>query len=172
MSWINNWSNWEGVIIDGLDTMDIIDEMRASWTWISINWAGFQNKVAQIIETPNFFDTIKWEFTFKDVLIFIDENFDFNYSPFSIWNLKNRDPAKTTGSCKVLAYAHLLWPNISPRWVLDLFWEHYNSLFEERDGKKVLKNGIDHPNIRALITHWLEWVKFEWDFPLTPKVKK
>lgn len=126
---------------------------------------------------PNFFDfaneKLRGKFVFKDVLNFIDTNFSFSYSPFSVGELENTDASKTTGSCKVLAYAKLLWgENISAKEILELFAEHYNSLFEEKDGNKVLTEWTNHPNIRELIKHWMDEVTFHWNFPLTPKIKK
>ena len=141
-----------------------------------------------------------WKFVFKDVLNFIDIHFNFSPVRFSIgeiddtkegitrstdwnWNdifinngevvwIDNKNPEKTAGSCKVLAYAKLLWPKTSPLWVLHLFWEHYNSLFGENDWKKVFIYWKNHPNIRALIKWGLDKVQFEWNNPLTPKTKK
>ncbi len=150
MSWLNGKIEAPATGISP-DTSAPLDEVETG------------TKIDSILEpvlVPNFFETVDWEFTFQDVLKFIDTYFDFTYSPFSIWELKNTDPWKTTGSCKVLAYAK--FAGLSWRGVLDLFWEHYQSVKSNPDWS-------DHPNIRALIKHGIDMVNFGWDFPLTPK---
>lgn len=84
---------------------------------------------------------------FKDVIAFIDEN--YNFTPMKFTNGETINEAgQNNGSCKVFSFAKL--HNLSKDETLSLFCEFY------RDD--VLKNpdGNDHQNIR-------NFIKFGWD---------
>lgn len=124
-------------------------------TWDAINW---------VITHPNIYSELPAEFTFKDVLGWIDAHYDFSYTSFTVGELENTDAWKTTGSCKVLAYAKLLGASsISQRGILDLFAEHYTDVLSK-------PNDTNHPNIRALMQFGIDGVVFHWENPL--KLKK
>lgn len=112
---------------------------------------------------PYIYDDLKDGFTFNDVITWIDTHYDFTYIPFSVGALENTDTSKTTGSCKVLAYAKLVWPKLSQVGALDLFAEHFTNVKETPEG-------TNHPNIRALMKCGIDGVVFHWENPL--KLKK
>ncbi len=84
---------------------------------------------------------------FKDVIAYIDENYDFTPTKFTNGNTIN-EANQNNGSCKVFSFAQL--KNLSKEQTLWLFGEFYR--------EDVLKNpdGTDHQNIR-------NFMKFGWD---------
>ena len=84
---------------------------------------------------------------FKDVIAYIDENYDFAPTKFTNGNTIN-EANQNNGSCKVFSFAQL--KNLSKEQTLWLFGEFYR--------EDVLNNpdGTDHQNIR-------NFMKFGWD---------
>ena len=84
---------------------------------------------------------------FKDVIAYIDENYDFAPTKFTNGNTIN-EANQNNGSCKVFSFAQL--KNLSKEQTLSLFGEFYR--------EDVLNNpdGTDHQNIR-------NFMKFGWD---------
>ena len=84
---------------------------------------------------------------FKDVIAYIDENYDFAPTKFTNGNTIN-EANQNNGSCKVFSFAQL--KNLSKEQTLWLFGEFYR--------EDVLKNpdGTDHQNIR-------NFIEFGWD---------
>ena len=84
---------------------------------------------------------------FKDVIAYIDENYDFTPTKFTNGNTIN-EANQNNGSCKVFSFAQL--KNLSKEQTLSLFGEFYR--------EDVLKNpdGTDHQNIR-------NFIEFGWD---------
>ena len=84
---------------------------------------------------------------FKDIIAYIDENYDF--APTKFTNGNTIDEAnQNNGSCKVFSFAQL--KNVSKEQTLSLFGEFYR--------EDVLNNpdGTDHQNIR-------NFIEFGWD---------
>ena len=84
---------------------------------------------------------------FKDVIAYIDENYDFAPTKFTNGNTIN-EANQNNGSCKVFSFAQL--KNLSKEQTLWLFGEFYR--------EDVLNNPdeTDHQNIR-------NFMKFGWD---------
>ena len=84
---------------------------------------------------------------FKDVIAYIDENYDFTPTKFTNGNTIN-EANQNNGSCKVFSFAQL--KNLSKEQTLSLFGEFYR--------EDVLNNpdGTDHQNIR-------NFIEFGWD---------
>ena len=84
---------------------------------------------------------------FKDVIAYIDENYDFTPTKFTNGNTIN-EVNQNNGSCKVFSFAQL--KNLSKEQTLSLFGEFYR--------EDVLNNpdGTDHQNIR-------NFIEFGWD---------
>ena len=84
---------------------------------------------------------------FKDIIAYIDENYDFTPTKFTNGNTIN-EANQNNGSCKVFSFAQL--KNLSKEQTLSLFGEFYR--------EDVLNNpdGTDHQNIR-------NFMKFGWD---------
>ena len=84
---------------------------------------------------------------FKDIITYIDENYDFAPTKFTNGNTIN-EANQNNGSCKVFSFAQL--KNLSKEQTLSLFGEFYR--------EDVLKNpdGTDHQNIR-------NFIEFGWD---------
>ena len=84
---------------------------------------------------------------FKEVIAYIDENYDFAPTKFTNGNTIN-EANQNNGSCKVFSFAQL--KNLSKEQTLTLFGEFFR--------EDVLKNpdGTDHQNIR-------NFMKFGWD---------
>ena len=84
---------------------------------------------------------------FKEVIAYIDENYDFAPTKFTNGNTIN-EANQNNGSCKVFSFAQL--KNLSKEQTLVLFGEFYR--------EDVLKNpdGTDHQNIR-------NFLEFGWD---------
>ena len=84
---------------------------------------------------------------FKDIITYIDENYDFAPTKFTNGNTIN-EANQNNGSCKVFSFAQL--KNLSKEQTLSLFGEFYR--------EDVLNNpdGTDHQNIR-------NFIEFGWD---------
>lgn len=84
---------------------------------------------------------------FKEVIAYIDENYDFTPTKFTNGNTTN-EANQNNGSCKVFSFAQL--KNLSKEQTLSLFGEFYR--------EDVLNNpdGTDHQNIR-------NFIEFGWD---------
>jgi len=89
---------------------------------------------------------------FKDVIAFIDENYDFTPTKFTNGNAVN-EAGQNNGSCKVFSFAQL--NDLSQQETLNLFGEFYR--------EDVLKNpdGADHQNIRNFMQTGWEGISFE-----------
>lgn len=89
---------------------------------------------------------------FKDVIAYIDENYDFIPTKFINGDTTN-EANQNNGSCKVFSFAKLM--NFSKEETLELFGEFYR--------EDVLKNpeGTDHQNIRNFMKYGWEKVLFE-----------
>ncbi|ANF49525.1 type III effector [Chryseobacterium glaciei] len=89
---------------------------------------------------------------FKEVISYIDKNYDFTPTKFTNGNTVN-EADQNNGSCKVFSFAKL--NNLSKEEVLNLFGEFYR--------EDVLKNpeGTDHQNIRNFIEFGWEGISFE-----------
>lgn len=94
-------------------------------------------------QLKNFPETID----FKEVIAYIDENYDFAPTKFRNGNTVN-EANQNNGSCKVFSFAKL--NALSKEETVFLFGEFYR--------EDVLKNseGTDHQNIR-------NFMKFGWD---------
>ncbi|SEF57104.1 HopJ type III effector protein [Halpernia humi] len=89
---------------------------------------------------------------FKEVIAFIEENFDFSPTRFINGNTVN-EANENNGSCKVFSFAKL--QNLSKEETLHLF-----GAFHRED---VLKNpdGNDHQNIRNFMEFGWDGISFE-----------
>jgi hypothetical protein len=89
---------------------------------------------------------------FKDVIAFIDENYDFTPTKFTNGNTVN-EVNQNNGSCKVFSFAKL--NQLSKEETLALFGDFYRT--------DVLQNpeGTDHQNIRNFIEFGWNGVSFE-----------
>ena len=89
---------------------------------------------------------------FKDVIAYIDENYDFAPTKFTNGNTIN-EANQNNGSCKVFSFAQL--KNLSKELTLVLFGEFYR--------EDVLKNpdGTDHQNIRNFMKFGWEGISFD-----------
>ncbi|MFN1217725.1 HopJ type III effector protein [Chryseobacterium kwangjuense] len=89
---------------------------------------------------------------FKDVIAYIDKQYDFTPVSFKNGNTVN-EAGQNNGSCKVFSFAKL--QNLSKEQVLPLFGEFYR--------EDVLKNpeGTDHQNIRNFMEYGWEGISFE-----------
>ncbi|KPH13555.1 HopJ type III effector protein [Chryseobacterium sp. ERMR1:04] len=89
---------------------------------------------------------------FKEVIAYIDENYNFTPTKFTNGNTIN-EADQNNGSCKVFSFAKL--NNLSKEEVLNLFGEFYR--------EDVLKNpeGTDHQNIRNFIEFGWDGISFE-----------
>jgi len=89
---------------------------------------------------------------FKEVIAFIDENYDFTPTKFTNGNTVN-EANQNNGSCKVLSFAKL--NNLSKEETLALFGHFYRQEVLENP------NGNDHQNIRNFIELGWDGVSFE-----------
>ncbi len=91
---------------------------------------------------------------FKEVIAFIDENFDFTPTKFKNGNIVN-DADQNNGSCKVFSFAKL--NDLSQGETLSLFGDFYRT--------DVLKNpeAKDHQNIRNFLSFGWDGILFEND---------
>ncbi|MFC4688104.1 HopJ type III effector protein [Epilithonimonas pallida] len=89
---------------------------------------------------------------FKEVIAFIDENYDFTPTKFTNGNTVN-EANQNNGSCKVFSFAKL--NQLSKEETLALFGDFYKT--------DVLKNpeGTDHQNIRNFIEFGWDGISFE-----------
>ena len=89
---------------------------------------------------------------FKEVIAYIDENYDFTPTKFTNGNTIN-EANQNNGSCKVFSFAQL--KNLSKEQTLWLFGEFYR--------EDVIKNpdGTDHQNIRNFIEFGWDGISFE-----------
>ncbi|AZA54087.1 HopJ type III effector protein [Chryseobacterium sp. G0201] len=89
---------------------------------------------------------------FKEVISYIDENYDFTPTKFTNGNTVN-EADQNNGSCKVFSFAKL--HDLSKEEVLNIFGEFYR--------EDVLKNpeGTDHQNIRNFIEFGWDGISFE-----------
>ena len=89
---------------------------------------------------------------FKEVIAYIDENYDFTPTKFTNGNTIN-EANQNNGSCKVFSFAQL--KNLSKEQTLSLFGEFYR--------EDVLKNpdGTDHQNIRNFMKFGWEGISFD-----------
>ncbi len=89
---------------------------------------------------------------FKEVIAYIDDNYDFTPTKFTNGNTVN-EADQNNGSCKVFSFAKL--NNLSKEEVLSLFGDFYR--------EDVLKNpeGTDHQNIRNFMTFGWDGISFE-----------
>lgn len=89
---------------------------------------------------------------FKEVIAYIDENYDFTPTEFINGNTTN-EANQNNGSCKVFSFAQL--KNLSKEQTLWLFGEFYR--------EDVLKNpdGTDHQNIRNFMKFGWEGISFD-----------
>lgn len=89
---------------------------------------------------------------FKEVISYIDENYDFTPTKFTNGNMVN-EANQNNGSCKVFSFAKL--NDLSQADTLALFGAFYR--------EEVLKNpaGTDHQNIRNFIEFGWEGISFE-----------
>ncbi len=89
---------------------------------------------------------------FKDVIAFIDENYDFTPTKFTNGNTIN-EADQNNGSCKVFSLAKL--NALSKEETLALFGDFYST--------DVLQNpeGNDHQNIRNFIEFGWDGISFE-----------
>ncbi|MGP0174936.1 HopJ type III effector protein [Pseudomonas sp. NCHU5208] len=98
------------------------------------------------------------DFAFSETLAFVAEHYDYQPSAFRNGDVENA-AGQNEGSCKTLGLA--LLEGLSEDEALRAFGEHYRSVL-------ATPQGTDHGNIRALMTHGLQGVKFERP-PLTRK---
>ena len=89
---------------------------------------------------------------FKEVIAYIDENYDFTPTAFKNGETYN-ETNQNNGSCKVFSFAKLNM--LSKESTLALFGDFYRT--------DVLKNpaGEDHQNIRNFITFGWDRIQFE-----------
>ena len=89
---------------------------------------------------------------FKEVIAYIDENYDFTPTKFTNGNTIN-EANQNNGSCKVFSFAQL--KNLSKEQTLWLFGEFYR--------EDVLNNpdGTDHQNIRNFMKFGWEGISFD-----------
>ena len=89
---------------------------------------------------------------FKDIITYIDENYDFAPTKFTNGNTIN-EANQNNGSCKVFSFAQL--KNLSKEQTLWLFGEFYR--------EDVLNNpdGTDHQNIRNFMKFGWEGISFD-----------
>lgn len=89
---------------------------------------------------------------FKEVIAYIDENYNFTPTKFTNGNTVN-EADQNNGSCKVFSFAKL--NGLSKENTLNLFGDFYR--------EDVLKNpeGTDHQNIRNFIESGWEGISFE-----------
>ncbi|MBG0840861.1 HopJ type III effector protein [Ectopseudomonas toyotomiensis] len=98
------------------------------------------------------------DYAFSETLAFVAAHYDYQPSAFRNGDLENA-AGQNEGSCKTLGLA--LLEGLSKDEALRAFGEHYRSVL-------ATPQGSDHGNIRALMVHGLDGVKFEQQ-PLKPK---
>lgn len=91
------------------------------------------------------------DFAFAETLAFVAAHYHYQPSAFRNGSVDNA-AGQNEGSCKTLGLARL--EGFSLDETLRCFGEHYRSVLATPDGS-------DHGNIRALMTHGLNGVRFE-----------
>ena len=89
---------------------------------------------------------------FKEVIAYIDENYDFTPTSFKNGNTVN-EAGQNNGSCKVFSFAKL--QGLSKEQTLPLFGEFY------REDVSKNPDGTDHQNIRNFMQYGWEGIFFE-----------
>ena len=91
---------------------------------------------------------------FNDVIVFIDENYNFKPVRFVNGSIVN-EANQNNGSCKIFSFAKL--NNLSEKDTLALFGDFYRN--------DVLQNpeGEDHQNIRNFIKYGWNGIRFKED---------
>ena len=92
------------------------------------------------------------EIDFKEVIAFIDEQYDFTPTKFTNGNVTN-EANENNGSCKVFSFAKL--NELSKEETLALFGAFYR---EDVLNKPI---GIDHQNIRNFMESGWDGISFE-----------
>ncbi len=90
------------------------------------------------------------DFAFAETLAFVAEHYYYQPSAFRNGEVDNA-AGQNEGSCKTLGLAQL--EGFSQDEALRCFGEHYRSVLATPDGS-------DHGNIRALMAHGLDGVRF------------
>ena len=88
---------------------------------------------------------------FKEIIAYIDENFEYTASSFKNGTLMNAE-SENQGSAKTLYFAKL--NNLSVEDTLRLFAEHYQAVLGDKEGSS-------HQNIRNFMQNGWEGVEFE-----------
>lgn len=91
------------------------------------------------------------DYVFSETLAFVTAHYDYQPSAFRNGDVENA-AGQNEGSCKTLGLA--LLEGFSNDEALRAFGEHYRSVLATPEGS-------DHGNIRALMAHGLDGVKFE-----------
>ena len=92
------------------------------------------------------------EIDFKEVISFIDKNYDFTPTKFTNGNTVN-EADQNNGSCKIFSFAKLY--DLSKEETLALFGAFY------REDVRKNPTGIDHQNIRNFMEFGWEGISFE-----------
>ena len=92
------------------------------------------------------------EIDFKEVIAFIDEQYDFTPTKFTNGNVTN-EANENNGSCKVFSFAKL--NELSKEETLALFGAFY------REDVLNNPNGNDHQNIRNFLKFGCDGISFE-----------
>ena len=95
---------------------------------------------------------------FKEIIAYIDENFDYTASSFKNGALMNAEN-ENQGSAKTLYFAKL--NNLSVEDTLKLFAEHYQAVLDDKEGSS-------HQNIRNFMEFGWKGISFEKEV-LQPK---
>lgn len=89
--------------------------------------------------------------TFDESIAVIDANFVYTPHAFRVGEQHN-EPGVNQGSCKILAFAHLM--NLPESTTLHLFGDYFRvDVLQHPDGR-------DHANIREFLSHGWKGVKF------------
>lgn len=91
------------------------------------------------------------QFSFSDVIAYIEENYLYTPSAFTNGNQVNAEN-ENQGSAKIFAFAQL--NNLSKEDTLQLFVEHYQSVLEAPEE-------TNHQNIRQFMIYGWNGIKFE-----------
>lgn len=91
------------------------------------------------------------QIVFKDVLAYIEENYQYTASTFKNGNQQNAE-TENQGSARVLYFAKL--NDLSKEDTLTLFAEHYDAVLSTPDG-------TDHQNIRQFMLEGWAGVDFD-----------
>lgn len=89
--------------------------------------------------------------SFKEIIAYIDENFDYTASSFKNGTLMNAEN-ENQGSAKTLYFAKL--NNLSVEDSLKLFAEHYQAVLDDKEGSS-------HQNIRNFMEFGWKGISFE-----------